>query len=307
MRRGSVTFWAWTASIIVHVIILTVFAVAKFSRSKAVAEQRPAPTARVTRVKELVQTPLITPKPKVKKPRKTTMTKTAKHPQPITRIFNTKKPDPVSSDLTSLSRPAAAQSISPQTSRILPAGVEFFGSYTKRRKICYVVDCSGSMHGIFNRVRKELTKSIQTLQQDQYFYIIFFGSGRLFEFGNGKLLRAMQKNKSAAYDFINSIKPAGQTNALMAIERAVKIRDTQGRGPSVIYFLTDGFELTTEAVQEFSNKVTNLQKRFVPMTKINTIGFWSQNNDRKLLQKIAQQSGGEAVFITDDNRWKDGL
>ena len=144
---------------------------------------------------------------------------------------------------------------------ILPRGVEFFGSWTDRRKVCYLVDCSGSMQGIFGRVRKKLKESIANLQPDQYFYIIFFSSN-LSESGEGHLLRATEPAKSAAYDFIDSIRPAGQTNALAALERAVQIRDSSNISPSVVYFLTDGFELTTEDAQRLPQKTANLLRRF---------------------------------------------
>jgi hypothetical protein len=155
------------------------------------------------------------------------------------------------------------------------------------------------MRGIFVQVRKKLKESIGKLQPDQYFYIIFFGGGRLFEFGNDKLLRATSKTKSAACDFIDSVRPAGQTNALVALERAVQIRDGSGSAASLVYFLTDGFELTIEDEQRFSQKIANLLARFAPRTRINTIGFWPQKGDRKMLEAVAKQSGGEFVLVTD--------
>ena len=99
--------------------------------------------------------------------------------------------------------------------------IGFFGSFTERRKICYLVDCSGSMRGVFRRVRKELKESIGNLQRDQYFHIIFFGGGRLIEFSNGRLLRVTEKAKFSACDFIDSVEPVEQTNAL---ERGMQIR-----------------------------------------------------------------------------------
>ena len=115
------------------------------------------------------------------------------------------------------------------------------------------------------------------------------------------MLRATEKNKSAAYDFIDSVRPAGQTNAMKALKRAMQIRDTKGNKPSLVYFLTDGFELTTKDQNSFSRKIEALLRRSAPQTKINTIGFWSQEDDRKMLETIAKQSKGQAVFITDTN------
>ena len=293
-RRGSVTFWAWTASIVAHLIVLTAFGGIKLSGAKAQGRRQLTPTAKVRQVKKLIQAAPIIPKPKVKKTSVEHFARSTDRFVPTTRIFGAVKP--VSQNPVEW---ASSQSGVSAVSINLRHRIEFFGSSTEQRKVCYLVDCSGSMMGVFGRVRKKLKESIASLQPDQYFYIIFFGGERLFEFGDGRLIRATQKAKSAACDFIDSIRPAGQTNALAAFERAVQIRDGRERSPSIVYFLTDGFELATEDEQRFSQKVANLQRRFAPTTRINTIGFWPQGGDRELLEVIAKQSGGESVFVAD--------
>ena len=305
-RGASVTFWAWTASIAVHLIVLTAFGFVKFSQSKAQAKQRPAPTAKVTHIKKLMQAAPIIPKPKIKRPLPVTgssrFVRVTDRELVANRIFDTAKPGLQSSApcWDGLAKSAWSTGVfSLPSSAISPSGIEFFGSWTDQRKVCYLVDCSGSMHGVFGRVREELAESIASLQPDHYFYIIFFGGGRLFEFGDGRLLRATPDAKSAAYDFIDSVQPAGQTNAMTAMERAVQICDGSGFSPSIIYFLTDGFELTTEDTHQFIRKITNLLERFAPTTRINTIGFWPQTEDCKMLKIIAKQSGGEFVFVRD--------
>ncbi len=295
-RSGSVAFWAWMTSIGVHLIVLTVFGVVKFSQFKAGGKQRPTPIAKVSQIKKLMQATPIIPKPRVKKPLSAVssgrFTGETNKLLPANQIFDTASPS--SQSLPNFAKPSATRS-----KFLLPDRIEFFGSWTDQRKVCYLVDCSGSMQGIFVQVRKKLKESIQNLQPDQYFYIIFFGGDRLFEFGDGRLLRATQKAKSAAYDFIDSARPAGQTNTMAALERAVRIRDSRGVSPSVIYFLTDGFELTTEDTQRFSQRIANLLKRFAPTTRINTIGFWPASDDRKMLEAIARQSGGKFIWVAD--------
>ena len=245
----------------------------------------------------------VIPKPKVKKLTNDRFTRRTDRLLPENQIFDTAKPGSQApacrwQGLTKSSASTSALPLAISTN--LPKGIEFFGSFTDQRKVCYLVDCSGSMQGVFGQVRKKLSESIRSLQPDQYFYIIFFGGDRLFEYGDGRLLRATEQAKSAAYEFIDSIQPAGQTNALAAMERAVQIRDGRAQKPSVVYFLTDGFELTGEDEQRFSQKIANLLARFAPTTRINTIGFWPQSDDRKMLKKIARQSSGEFVFITDN-------
>jgi hypothetical protein len=298
-RRGSVTFWAWMSSIAVHLIVLTAFGVVKFSQLKAGGEQVFVPTAKMGLVKRLIEAEPVIPKPKIKSPRQRRFLGAKERLLPANKIFNSTRP--FFQDWPCSVEPSNSEGVFALSSSVgLPEGIEFFGSFTDQRKVCYLVDCSGSMRGIFGGVRRKLKESIKQFQPDQYFYIIFFGGDRLFESGDGQLVRATPDAKSRAVDFIDSIGPAGQTNALGALERAVKIRDRSGRAPLVIYFLTDGFELTTEDTQAFGQKVTNLMKRFAPATRVNTIGFWPQTQDRRMLEAIARNSGGEFVIIDDD-------
>jgi hypothetical protein len=294
-RGGSVALWAWAVSIVLHLAVLAALGVVKFSRSEAGDKQQPVPMAKVSQVKKLIEANPVIPRPKIKKLTGDRFRKSSHKLLPANQIFETTKPG--SQSPCDFTKPSAPTGEFSKSGADLPRGVEFFGCRTDRRKVCYVVDCSGSMQGIFGRVQKKLRDSITALQQDHYFYIIFFGSNRLFEFGDGFLLRATEQTSSAACDFIESIRPAGKTNAMAALERAVQIRDRRGLSPSIIYFLTDGFELTTEDAGKFSQRITNLLKSFAPTTKINTIGFWPQSNDRKMLEIIAEQSGGKFVRI----------
>jgi len=297
-RSGSVTFWAFVASIVVHLVVLTTFGFIRFSQSEVQVGQIAVPTAKVSQVKKLIQAVPVIPKPKVKEPVKNRFIGSTDAFLPVNQIFDIMKPtlqdcpNPVKASVSS------GAFLQPG-SFILPRGIEFFGSSTDQRKVCYVVDCSGSMQGIFGLVQKKLKDSIGNLQPDQYFYIIFFGGDRLFESGEGHLVRATEEAKSAAVEFVDSIRPGGQTNALAAMERAVQIRDSRGVSPSVIYFLTDGFELTDGDEQRFSQQVANLLARFAPKTKINTIGFWPQSDDREMLKTISRQNGGEFIFVSD--------
>lgn len=294
-RGGSVAFWAWTVSVTIHIAILTIFGVVEFSQTVR-GERQLVPTAKVNRIRELVQTSPLTAKPKVKEPPRQWFAAAASKASLTHQIFDAAKPAP--QDLGDWTKTATSANLSSFAGvGILPNRTGFFGSWTDRRKICYLVDCSGSMQGTFSRVRSRLKESIQSLQPDQYFYIIFFGDDKLIESGNGRLLRATQKAKLSAYDFIDSVQPGGQTNAMAALERAVKIRDGSGQDPSIIYFLTDGFELTSEDAQSFLRRTANLLERFAPTAKINTIGFWPQDDDRNMLEIIARQSGGEFVFV----------
>jgi hypothetical protein len=203
-----------------------------------------------------------------------------------------------------LAESPASQSVSgytPQT--VIPQSrTEFFGSATEKRKICYLVDCSGSMQGLFGRVKKELRKSIDGLEQDQYFAVIFFGKGELIEFEGGKLIRASVKNKQAAYDFIEQVQPAGQGDGIAALNKALNIRDSSGSAPQTIYFLTDGFDIAGESDANTELKAAEKFAQNSAKTQINPIAFWPQDEDEKMLQTIAQKSSGQLVVIVDENQ-----
>jgi len=309
MRKGKTTnslklnakAWAWTISIIVHVVVLGIFAVVKFSQWQEAEKQRSAPTAKVSQVKRMVEAEPVTPKPKVKQSiinRAAATTRIVAEGIPTRQIFDVSRPilrNPQKVSGLAGSGPKAVVPLS--SSMMVSPKVEFFGSVTEGRKICYVVDCSGSMQGIFARVQKELIKSIEDLDADRYFYVIFFGAGRLYEYGDGRLTRATADAKTAVCEFIKSVRPAGTTNAMAAMERAMQIRDGSGAAPAIIYFLTDGFELTSDSAYRFAEQIKDVRKNFASATKINTIGFWVQGWDGRILEKIAKQSGGECTLI----------
>ena len=289
-------FWAWTVSIGVHLIVLSAFGVVRFSKAEGQDRCRLAPTTRIESTRQPARSAPVMPKPKVRKAppiiARNRYAGMGEKSLPLERIFTPARPSlqdwPAADNSNSMLSPGNGE---------LSGKIEFFGSGRRDRKVCYLVDCSGSMQGIFTQVRKKLKESITALQPDQYFYVIFFGGSKLYEVGEGKLLRATPKAKSAARAFIDTMRPAGRTNAVSALERVVRIGDGKGAGASLVYFLTDGFELTNEDAAAFPNRIANLLEQFAPAMRIDTIAFLPQADDRKMLETIAKQSGGEFVCI----------
>ncbi len=296
--RGS-AFWAWVVSVGVHLIIFTVSGVVRFSKAQVSDEQLFAPTGKILSTARTMRPAPVMPKPKISEGpvviARNRYARMGEQPLPLERIFGATRPFfqdwHEDNALTNSVWPADGE---------FPGRVEFFGGFGVHRKVCYVVDCSGSMQGLFRQVRKKLKESIDSLQPDQYFYVIFFGDGRLYEVGDGMLLRATAKAKAAACAFIDSIRPAGKTNAAAALERLVQIQDVKGTRPSMVYFLTDGFELTGEDTEAFVQRTTDLLGRYAPGMIINTIAFLPQAKDRAMLEAVARQSGGEFVCVGVD-------
>ena len=289
--------WPWAISICAHLAVLAVFTSMKLAVGKADAAVLPTPKAEISQIKKIINTVSVFPKPKVKK----NFSKPAPKPTFESTKSNTasvlEKP---SARLDSLAQNSLAGRYSlPSSGSALPGKIELFNVSTDQRKICYVIDSSGSMQGLFARVIGRVKESIQNLQPDQYFYIIFFGSNQLLESGDGTMIRAAEYAKSDALNFLASVKPAGKTNALAAIKRAMQIRDAADDCAEVIYFLTDGFELSSQDAKHFVAEVQLVRKKLAPQVKINTIGFWTQPKDCLLLKTIAEQSDGKFVSIDE--------
>ena len=281
-----------------HLIVLSVFGVVRFSKAQGQDEHTFAPTGRIGSITQPMQAVPVMPKPKISKTApviaRNRYARMGEKSLPLERIFSPIPAKPIFQDWHGVSNSDSA--ISPASGEF-PGRIEFFSSGGRQRKVCYLVDCSGSMQGIFTQVREKLKESIAALQPDQYFYVIFFGDGKLYEIGDGRLLRATPSAKAAANDFVDSIRPAGRTNAAAALERVVQIQDGKGISPSLVYFLTDGFELTGEDTAAFPQRIANLLEKSAPEMKINAIAFLPQADDRKMLEIIARQSGGEFICI----------
>ena len=288
-RKNSVALWAWSLSISLHVILFLVFAIIRFSNASAA--QAKTPPVSVATVKNITEDTPLLPKPKIKPPLSTARSSLL----PLDLTSASRRQNPIYRKSSNL--PSASHTTILPPANVTAPNADFFGSSSKLRKICYVVDCSGSMHGLFSHVRKQLKNSISKLEPDQYFYIIFFRGDTLVESGYGRLKRATPQAKSAAYTFIDNVELGGQTNAVNAIERAMLIKDASSEPPEQIYFLTDGFDLTPSDSVGFHTVIENMRKKLAPHARINTIGFWIEPSDEKILRSLADQSGGQFVNI----------
>ena len=222
------------------------------------------PTASISQIKNLIESEPVGPKPKIKNSIvNRNLSNTFAKELPPRQIFTL--PQPIQRPAAKAENSAVQKSglVTLSSNTFVSPKVEFFGNFSGGSKICYVVDCSGSMQGTFSKVQKELIESIQNLPADHYFNIIFF-SDKLFEFAEHSLVRASPQAKSQAAVFIKSIRPAGATNAAAALETALKIKTSDGEPPAVIYFLSDGFELSMDNSYKFVNNLLNMRKNFAP-------------------------------------------
>ncbi len=275
-----------------HAVILSLFAFVSFSSKQAPARAANPAMARIKSVSRLIDKAQLLPKPKVIS---LEASKSAERPQfPLNQT-----PKPV------FGASVEAEAIGARPSENLTAypvegqTARFFENSLSEKRLCFVVDCSGSMQGVFEKVRSQLKNSISSLEPDRYFQVIFFGDNQLYSFSRNGLVRASGPVKQKAIEFINKIKPKGTTNAVEAITGAMLNKDSAANSPNVIYFLTDGLELAGDDDTNFLANILNFRGNYCDKTRINTIGFWPKAQDEFILRQLAEMTGGVFTLIDE--------
>lgn len=164
----------------------------------------------------------------------------------------------------------------------------FFGRGGESRNICFVIDRSGSMTGVFEYVKKEMQRSIRELDDRQLFHVIFFNFGDPIELPHKRMIFATDRNKLQAIHFIDGMVETGKTDPRSAMRRAFALRPQ----PDRIYFLTDG-AFDPDIVDEIARM--NVGRK----VRINTYAFRTRTAEAQLKQ-IASQNGGDYTYINPE-------
>ena len=165
---------------------------------------------------------------------------------------------------------------------------------TTARNLVFVIDKSGSMIDTFDIVRMELLKKIGYLTTEHRFCVVFFSDGRLLETPPGGLVRASDDNKLAAAAFLADIRPAGQTDAVPALERAFGVlAQADARRGNQIYLLTDGVFPDNQKVLDL---IARRNRRKEVMINTYLFGYRSPLA-MEVLQKIARDSGSQFRYV----------
>jgi hypothetical protein len=306
LNEGNIRCWALIASVAVHSAALAFFTGVKLSdHSSPASTPPPALSISIQTIERIVQQPQPHPKPQIEpiqppQPEPSPQPRLLAAPQPVQSLPTPEplepikpesvwQPDSVSSEI----RPEAVWQPAPAVNE-----VEFFGQKSIVQRVCYVVDCSGSMYGRMYQVRQQLKESILKLNSQQAFAVVFFMDGRnIMTSGDGKLVPATAGAKSQALALIESIRPAGSTDAANALDRAMRLKDPSGNGPELIYFLTDGFDLDSQHSMHFSDNAQRLKNSLAPGAVLHTIGFCPESRDRQMLRQLAAETGGEFIEV----------
>jgi hypothetical protein len=171
----------------------------------------------------------------------------------------------------------------------------FFGIVDVGSRFVYVIDCSGSMysHDAMGAAKRELLRSLHTLNRFQQFQIVFYDTEQRWLKVPGNVdfryFAADEKNLRHAAEFSAEIEPNGGTVHLAALELALRLH------PDVVFFLTDGGKpgLSPSDLQE-------LKRLDGRRTRIHCVQFRSEDDpDAALatdfLRKLADQNDGQYV------------
>lgn len=198
-------------------------------------------------------------------------------------------------DLGSLMKPLAGGSALNQFAPKAGANAATFAGVrgSNARRIVYAIDASGSMVAHLQLVVQELDRSLQGLSPQQSFSVIFFQGMEAVELPPaGGLLPATAEERGKALRWIaGNVVPAGGTNPLVAIEKALALK------PDVIFLLSQNitgygqFEVDQRELMALLEGLNPKAANGRRMTQINCIQF-VEEDPLGTMRKIAEEHGG---------------
>ncbi len=167
-----------------------------------------------------------------------------------------------------------------------------FGIEGEGAKFVYVFDISDSMNGYYGRplaaAKRELVGSLQTLNAEHEFQVIFYNDEPRPFAGSYKLFRADDKQKQSAINFVKDKSATGGTRHLPALKKALLLR------PDVIFFLTDADDppMKPSEIEEIQYMAS------FNNTSINAIQFGEgPSSGAKWIQSIASGTRGQFRYV----------
>ncbi|OGP54026.1 MAG: hypothetical protein A2Y65_06120 [Deltaproteobacteria bacterium RBG_13_52_11] len=156
------------------------------------------------------------------------------------------------------------------------------------REYCFIVDCSGSMHGFPLEVSKTLIKGIiQGLRQNDYFNILFFSGGS--QVLSPHPLAATAENKGKALAMLEGEQGGGGTRLLPALQQALALEKREGLS-RIIVTATDGYVDVEKEAFDLIRKNLNKANFFA-------FGIGTSVN-RFLIEGMARAGRGEPFVVS---------
>ena len=164
----------------------------------------------------------------------------------------------------------------------------FFGLRGGGKRVCFIVDVSGSMsdNDKIGRLRTELTNTIRAFQDEQLFSVVFFSSDVHVIDQSWMKARA---DRDRAIDLIMKQGPESGTDPTAAFRFAF---ENLSPTPDCVYFMTDG---QVPAGLQIIELIRQLNAARNP-TQIHTINF-GEPASTDFMKQIAKENRGNYVFV----------
>jgi hypothetical protein len=166
-----------------------------------------------------------------------------------------------------------------------PNRTGFFGIRGGGKRVCYIVDISGSMTGPkLARLKQELESSINGLPDETWFSIVFFdGSHHVIQ----EAWMKGDADRKRAVAAVQMQGTGGGTDPRSAFGFALGGLDPL---PDVIFFMTDGM-----IPPDTASHVAGLNSG-TARTVVHAICL-GENASERLMRQIADESGGQYLFV----------
>ena len=183
----------------------------------------------------------------------------------------------------------------------------FFGTQAEGDRFIYIVDTSGSMSAgggrRLQRAVAELLRSVDELNEGQFFFVLLFASKtrRLFNSKDSEpqMVAATKNNKVLLRRWIRAVKPTGGTYPQEALQIAIDMR------PSAIFLLSDGRFSDGRArgvSAEVKPRVRDLVARSDPgHVPIHTVAF-EEPRSKENLREISNMTSGQFTYVPETFR-----
>jgi hypothetical protein len=289
----------WVVSGLAHLLIIAVFLVASSGKNAPSAQVRLIPTSTFEQPSEPLQPEPIIDNLKVEPPMPSPMSAEPADPPPLNSLPPAPGIAPAIAALTSNS----SSYVFGSDNLAATAATRFCGVPASGNRICYIIDCSGSMVMALDYVRREVQRTVSTLNPGQYFNVIFFAGGDPIQLMPPQLRRANLHQRRAALDFIKNVpltnvptNTAAAQAVISALKTAFTITTPTKQTVQTVYLFTDG-EFDNTSVAAF---VTQMQQNRPTPVVINVIACGSRDNET-FLRQLATKHKGRYRFLSDEH------
>ena len=164
------------------------------------------------------------------------------------------------------------------------------------KHICFVLDISGSMVGVFQTLIKSVRSGLDKLREEDSVCVICYNSNVTLMCEWNKCTDAFKKTLD---EKLNSLRCSGSTNISGALLKSIEQSMKVPKETVTTIFLTDG--QANEGVTDINNLGVMLKKMIPTNTTIHSLGFTETHNPI-FLKKVSEAcNNGTYIFVENED------